>query len=467
MFNLSDFANHTGNLMLKSKEREIQANCIETLASLPQTNTNIIYLRELLEKELAPELLPLVINKLSKFPSVNLSAQIEKYLNHSQPYIFIESCLYLHRNPHYKHKHDIEDRLVARLSDQNNLYFTDYLRAVGELKQKNYSQYVVPYLNSSKITVRLAAFEAYTKIFEGQLNTQVTHWINGLKAPHKEIKLLALQSLKECPPLTDWKPVIALLNAKDHMIVKESRNLLQQHLNICEPELIRTALLSNISVQQRFEILSLIYRRLDNDQRANLQKMAKNSLGRFVKTTAIARYHDTKKDKYREVHAIIGKILQEIASEYLLNIITVITFETDQNQDFYQRVTRGLLSTNRAQQGNALEVLSNAGERKLTEILTRFFEERLVDPRSIGRFHLINFAEPINLANDKEYETALMAIEHDMLKACLYFESLKFGKTDIRLDHLSKPVRDLLKENIKALPLHKKQECLQPGQLDA
>jgi hypothetical protein len=72
--------------------------------------------------------------------------------------------------------------------------------------------------------------------------------------------------------------------------------------------------------------------------------------------------------------------------------------------EFFQRVSRGLLSDNRANQGNALEVLSNAGEKYLVNRVLKCFEE--------------GFNQQLNIDN---YEAELFALDHPMLNECLIY----------------------------------------------
>ena len=450
MFRMNQFVNRVGNLMLKTQLFDIKSHCVETLASLPQSNTNITYLMEALRQENDPKLIPLILKNLGRFPSVNLSELVEKLLNHTTPEVFVEACLYLHRHPSYKAKKEIENRLLSRLEHLDDPNFTLYLQAVGELRQAKYSETILPFLDHVKPTIRLAAFNAYVRMLEGHLEPHKSRLIDALyNTSSKDMKVLALQALRECRPLEDWSPVIHLLNARDRAVVNESKGLLQFHLSASEPELVRTLFLQSASVQQRFEILSLLYPRLDVLQRSALRRMADNSLKSFIKVTGLLRLHQIKPNNYESVHELVTKILLEIAEEHLLNVVTVITYEAEQNEEFFQRVGRGLLSHSKANQGNALEVLSNAGERYLSGRLLKFFEERGSDVKTINRMHLVLFAEPLGLT-EMNYETQLFAIENDMLRACLYYDSLQHGKSNLRLDHLTKSVRVLLLDSKRA-----------------
>ncbi|WP_171899569.1 hypothetical protein, partial [Candidatus Marithrix sp. Canyon 246] len=206
-----------------------------------------------------------------------------------------------------------------------------------------------------------------------------------------------------CESLPDWSAIINLLAARDRSLVNESKNLLKHKLNLSKQSLINKLFTEKISAQQRFEILSLVFLFLNEKQRSDLVQAADEALNNFLFIHALLQQH--KLLIYgNKTHDLITKILHEIAEEYLLHVLTVITFAAKENMEFFQRVSRGLLSENRANQGNALEVLSNAGEKYLVNRVLKCFEE--------------GFNKQFNIGN---YEAQLFTLDNSMLNECLLY----------------------------------------------
>lgn len=443
---LNHFVNQVGNLLLKSNVFQIQASCINTLSSLPLSNSNITYLVEALRIKNDPEILPLILKNLALFKTINLNREIEKLLAHPSPEVFVEACLCLYGHPLYKAKPAIEKKILERLAQANKThdeYTPLYLYALGELRQPHYSDIVLPFLDKGNLETRSAAFTAYVRMLSGQLEPYKARLVEALSSPSKEVKITALRALKECHPLEDWAPVIHLLGSRDRTLVNESKELLRLNLNSCKQSLIKRVFSEIGSVQERFEILSLIYLKLTDEQRDRLQKMARIALRKFVQTNGLLKIHQNKhiNTKTRD---LIAKILQEIAENHLLNVLTVITYVAEQNLEFFQRVSRGLLSPSRANQGNALEVLSNAGEKFLAGQVLKYFDERVNDIQGVNRIYFILFHRPLEI-NETNYESHLLALNHDMLRACLhYIQYEKIGR--LRLGKATRNVRELLIE---------------------
>jgi len=443
---LNYFVNQVGNLMLKTRNFEIKKHCIHTIAALPQSNVNITYLVEVLKTENDPKVLPLVLKHLGQFRNVNLNYTIEKLLGHESPEIFVEATLCLYHHPQYKAKQTLERRLLNRLEKGDKKYTPLYIYGLGELHQAHNIDRILPYLDSPKYPgdVRVAAFTAFIRMLEGQLEAHKPRLVKALSSPVKEIKILALQALKECEPVEDWAPIIHLLGEKDRTLVNESKELLRLSLGECKPALIEQAFSEKISVQERFEILSLIYAKLNEAQRQRLQKMADKSLHKFIYLNGLLKIHQSMKTPTK-VHDLIAKILHEVAENHLLNVVTVINYAAEQNTEFFQRVSRGLLSPSRANQGNALEVLSNSGERYLSGRVVKFFEERPNTLDAINRVHIALFERPLTV-NNKNYVSHLVSLDNEMLKSCLhYIRKQRTGKW--HLENASSGVKKLLRES--------------------
>lgn len=443
LLRLNFFANQVGNLLLQTKTFAIKEHCLNTLAALPQSPINISYLTEALETEKNPDVLPLILRNLANFKSTHLNTTVEKFLNHPVPAVFVSACLYLYKHPHYVPKKEIEKRLLARLMTSSSANLPLYLQALSELRQPHHSETILPFLDDDLLEVRVAAFIAYVHLLEGRLNPYKSRLIDALNSSSKEMKVTALRALKECQPLEDWTPVIRLLGARDRVIVNESKELLRLNLYACRNALISQVFSGTLTVQQRFEILSLIYPKLNELQRRHLQEIADTALKNFVQMNSLLNIHQAMPDS-NKVHGLIAKVLQEIAESHLLTVITVITYTADQSVEFFQRVSRGLLSLSRANQGNALEVLSNAGEKYLVGRVLKYFEERLVDIEGFSHIYTLLFAESLDI-NASNYEAHLWKLEHDMLRACLlYLEKERTGS--LKLEHSNRKICVLLTE---------------------
>lgn len=422
---LNYFINTVGNLLLKSAHLTIKEHCINTLAALPQSSTNITYLSEALKLEQDPKLLALILKQLTAFKTVHINNLVEPLQHHPDPNVSVHACLYLHQHSPLHRQKALEQLLLKQLHQASNAHLTIYLEAVGALQHPEYATEVLPYLDQEQPQVRVAAFSAYIYLLQGQLDPHKDLLLQALKSHNKEMKLVALRALKECHLETPehWHPIISLLGAKDRTLVHESKELLRLSLSACKPALIECAFAEQVSVPQRFEVLSLIYPKLSEAQKRTLHYQAEKALKRFVQLMGLLKWHQTLAVE-SQVYELIAKLLQELAEEQLLQVLTIITFASGQNLEFFHRVGRGLLSLNRAQQGNALEVLSNAGERHLVAKILKFFDERLTDAQAISRIHQLLFGSPWRLTQ-KIYQDYLTALNHDMLKACLIYQQFE------------------------------------------
>jgi ATP/ADP translocase len=443
---LNAFINPVGNLLLKTSQFDIKKYCLSTLVALPQSNHNLTYLIEALQKEQNAQVLALILKNLSKFKSINLDNTIENLLFHPSPTVFVEACLCLYNHPLYRHKKSLERQILTRLQTTPLSSETElYLYALGELHQSSYSKYVLPFLDINNANIRLAAFTAFIRMLEGQLEPYKQLLLRALASTDKEMKIVALRALKECQSLEDWSPVIQLLGSKDRNLVNESKELLRLSLGTCKTDLIKQAFAENILAQQRFEILSLIYSKLSEEQCQRLRHGADEALRKFVQINGLLKLH-LSLESVNKTHDLITKVLQEIAEEHLLHVLTVITFASEQNMEFYQRVSRGLLSLSRANQGNALEVLSNAREKYLVNRVLKYFDERLNDIRAVSRIYFALFGETLRLTRNS-YRARLLALDNNMVRACLlYTEQEQTGR--LLLENANEPVRKLLTENL-------------------
>lgn len=451
---LNFFVTQVGNLLLKTKDFQVKEHCLNTLAALPQSNTSVTYLLESLKTDQDSRVLPLILRTLTQFKSVNFNASVEKLLDHSDPQVFVEACLCLYKHPLYTRKQQLENRILDRLLDPNQPNFPLYLYTLGEFSKARYSDKVEPYLQHANPEIRLAAFTAYVQMLEGQLENHKTVLIDALNSPLKEIKVTALQALKECQPLENWTPVIRLLGAKDKVLVNESKELLRLNLTHCKSALVIRVFSDSVSVQERFEILSLVYSKLTDQQRHRLRKGADDALKKFLQTQALLKLHEHEAVQSKS-HELVNKILQEVMENHLLHLLTVITYASEQSLEFFQRVSRGLLSLSKANQGNALEVLSNAGEKYLVGRILRYYEERPIDVRSINRLYLMLFSEPLPV-NENNYDSHLQAIDNDVLRACLHYRQQERTGNSMMERSTSRRVRDFLVESSQPKPLFKR-----------
>ncbi|OQW94306.1 MAG: hypothetical protein BWK79_06525 [Beggiatoa sp. IS2] len=433
LLKIEHFSSYVGHLLLKTKVHEIKQYCLSTLAVFPRSSAILTYLLGALIIEEDYQTLSLILKNLAGYPSADFCKEVEEFLGHPAPEVFVAASLCLYHHPLYQRKQNIERKILARLmGNSDSPHFSLYLYALGELQQVHYHEVVIPFLESSHVDIRIAAFTAYLRILADQLDSYQPQLLIALNSPIKEIKIIALQALKKCRPLADWSVITQLLGDKDRILVNESKELLRINLQTCKPFLTTQIFSDKISTQQRFEILSLIYNQLNDEQYHQLQQEAHKSLKKFVRIHWLIKLH-LSRARSSKTHLLIAKVLQEVAEDYLLHVITVITYSSGKNQEFFQRVSRGLLSTSRANQGNALEVLSNAGEKFLTNKVLRYFEERINDIQGFNRIYMVLFSEALTVA-ETHYDSLLLGLEHDFIKACLsYIEFEKSGHLNLAI----------------------------------
>ncbi len=439
--------NQIGNLLLKTKYYEIKKHCLLTLNAFLPSHSNLMYLGEALQKETDERVLPLILKNLVRFRSHNLNQIVTKLLAHPLHPVFIEAALCLYNNPKFERKIWIETEIInrlkrAKLPDEQ----AAYLYALGELQQSKYSNNVLPFLDNKNPKLSLAAFIAFVNLEKGQLDSHKDRLINMLISNDNAMKIEALHALKDCYFLTEWSSIIQLLDDMDEEIVKESKGLLELNLAKCKPKLIETLFSDNLSVQKRFEVLSLIYPKLNKEEMQRLLQYANLALQKFTEANALLKLHESLEHRGK-AYDLIAKVLQEIAEDHLDHIITIITYASEKDSEFFQRVSQGLKSSNRANQGNALEVLSNAGEKYLVSRILKYFEERLNDVKAIGRVYIVLFNKILKVEKSR-YEELLLALDNDIIKACLlYIEQEKTGVLELK--DVKETVRDLLTVEVK------------------
>jgi ATP/ADP translocase len=434
--------NQVGNLLLKKNSYEIKKHCLQTLNAFPPSHTNLMYLGEALEKETDERVLPLILRNLARFGSNNLGQIVTKLLAHPSYSVFIEAALCLYNDPKFERKIWIETEIKTRLK-QAKLPDEQaaYLYALGELQQSKYNNNVLPFLDNKNPKLSLAAFIAFIKLQKGKLDTHKSRLINTLSSNNNAMRIEALHALNDCYFLTEWSPIIQLLDDMDEEIVKESKGLLELNLAKCKSKLTETLFSKNLSVQKRFEVLSLIYLKLNEEEKQILLQDADLALQKFTEANALLKLHKSLEHQGK-AYDLIAKVLQEIAEDHLDHILTIITYVSEKDLEFFQRVSHGLKSSNRANQGNALEVLSNSGEKYLVGRILKYYEECLNDVKAIGRVYITLFNKILKVEK-KRYEELLLALDNDIIKACLlYIQQEKTGVLELKA--VKKTVYDLL-----------------------
>ncbi len=440
---LRHFIHPVGQLLAHTENIKIKRYCIETLSAMPGAENVASYVLSALKTEHDPQMIGLMIRTLGQqdLSREELCQKIEKFLLHPRPQVFTETFLCLYNNPHYPHKIALEGRLLVRLEHPELSDFALYLQALGEMKKSSYSALVTPFLDHQNLAIRLAAFKTYINLLKGHLDFYKHHFIKALDSPSKEMKIVALQALKDCSPPDDWQPIIRLLGAKDRILVKESKELLHLRLTSAKEALIEEVFTQDIAVDERFEVLSLAYTLLNHEQRQQLKQQADVAFQAFVRHTALLmlyRCHETDSP----TKSLVEKILKEMANHYLYTLLTELTYLANESREFYFRISRGLLSDNKANQGNALEVLSNAGEKYLIERIMRYYEERPSTIEQIEHIHQDLFTQALGV-NVDNYREQLMQYNHPLLKAALHY-SAKKSFNHLHLLYEEEDVRALL-----------------------
>jgi ATP/ADP translocase len=424
ILNLRHFIYPVGKLLRQSDNLDIKQQCIDTLAALPHSEATATYLLNALKYERNPHTLALILHNMRRF-SLNIpeiAPCVEQLLRHPDVKVFIYSLLYLYNTPHYQAKLALEKRLLKRLECPNLPRFSLYVYALGELHQSHYCSLVATFLNSNDVEVRVAAFKAYIKLLGNQLDSAKDYFLTALNSPSKEIKIAALQALRQCTPPSDWRPVIHLLGVKDRAVQLESLELLRLRLNECRPALLNEVFKPDIPVEEKFEILALVYSRFTPQQQARLRTDGENALQRYINVRVLQKLYRSNVIP-TALDDLINKILDEIATTHLLQSIAAITFLAEESREFFQRVSRGLESSNRANQGNALEVLSNVTEKYLGQKILRYFDARPSQTEDFAQIHHTLFGSTLAV-NCDNYMQHLAELNHPLLRACLEYEGV-------------------------------------------
>jgi len=143
-------------------------------------------------------------------------------------------------------------------------------------------------------------------------------------------------------------------------------------------------------------------------------------LAEFVRVRALARLYQEHTMIAPKLKALVEKTLAELAENHLLYVLTAITFLSNESREFFQRLGRGLQSDNKANLGNALEVLSNAGETELAARLQKVVEERSEGLEAMAKVYMSLFAKPLEISLEN-YAAKLYQTNNPLLRACLYY----------------------------------------------
>jgi len=445
-----DFVHRLGAFLHRSNLADnviIKRYCIQALAALPPSKLVMTHLCNALRNEHNTEILTLLLNTLDQYHQADKSliGYIEKFLLHPSPAVFVAACLCLHHHPDYTQKTMLEERLLARIKNRELPQFERYLAALGDLQQTRYSHVLLPFLDDPRDQVQLAAFKAHIQLLHDQLEGYKDSFVKALASPNKEIKIAALHALKECSTIHDWQPVIQLLGSPERALVDESKELLRLRLSRSKSALLTTLFSNQSSVEQSFEILSLIYQQFTQTQKTRLGQDADDSFRQFIYTQGLLLLYK----QYEPNHsskALAEKILQELSETHLQRLLVAITYLSNESLEFFQRISRGLLSHSKANQGNALEVISNVSEKHLSGRLLYYYENHLDDIKRLESIHQKLFEHGLPLEPDN-YHAHLFNIQHDLLRACLYHVAQQQELDDgYNLDLLyeNKKTRDLL-----------------------
>jgi len=421
---LKGFVHPVGRLLQRCEHLEVKKHCLETLAGMPGSDMVMLHLLNALKNERDPTVLALLLRNLSQFKidDHHIHEVVEKFLLHPKPAVFCETCLCLYHNIGYKNKDNLENLLLQRIQNPHLACFPIYLSTLGKMRQADFSHIIVPYLDQAQADVRLAAFVAYIEMMEGHLDPHKERFIEALASPSKDMKIAALRALRECSPPEDWTPVIELLAAKDRAVVTESKELLRLNLHSCKNSLIQQVFEKDEPVQEKFEILSLVYPRFSAQQKMRLRESAEYSLEQYIRMRILYRLYHEQNTSTAEpnLKALVEKTLLEIAENHLLHVLTAITFLSNESREFFQRLGRGLQSDNKANLGNALEVLSNANERELSARLLKIAEERWSNVDIISKVYALLFEREVDITAEN-YTAKLLQLKHSLLRACLHY----------------------------------------------
>lgn len=419
---LKGFVHPVGRLLQRTEHLDVKQHCLETLSTMPGSDAVMLHLLAALKSERDPNVLALLLRNLSqyKIDDYNLREVVEKFLLHPDPSVFAETCLCLYHNPGYGDRESLEDRLLQRVQHPDLVGFPQYLTALGQLRQADFSHVIVPYLDHPRPEIGSAAFAAYIDMMQGHLDPHKERFIEALESPSKDMKIAALRALRECSPPEDWTPVMEILAAKDRAVVNECKELLRLNLNSCKSSLIEQVFQKDVPVQEKFEILSLVYPRFSTTHKDRLRESAEHSLEQYIRARVLYRLYQEHAGADPSLQSLTEKALREIAENHLLHVLTAITFLSNESLEFFQRLSRGLQSDNKANLGNALEVLSNANERELSARLLKVAEERNASLEAIGKVYQSLFERDLDVTAEN-FMAKIYQIKHSLLRACLHY----------------------------------------------
>ncbi|MBT4837073.1 MAG: hypothetical protein HON94_06975 [Methylococcales bacterium] len=390
------YLHDTGILLIQSDHFEVKKQAAKTLSLIKQSNAALTYLIKALKFEQKPDVIEMILKTLSSFHQEKLGSSIERFLLHPWAGVFSQACLCLYRNDFFENKEKIQQLYLNRLKQSTPAQQKLLLSIFIPLNCQSNIQFIKDHMNSDNIHLRLESTKVYLKIHENNLDFFINELITMSGSAIENERLLATQALSNCRPTEDFEKITLLLNDNSSDVMHATIDLIRIHLAFYRDKLFQLLITNQINEIIRHELTRLLYSHLNSSEKQQLQYFTIQCMKQWMQLYSLYLVLKDCDAITIDEKQQINTCLLENQKENITITLIMISQISNKNQEFWKRLQRGLLSSNKKDLGNALEILSHTKKHALRTQLEAFFENIPEDLVSLNQLFYTLFKESLS-----------------------------------------------------------------------
>ncbi len=416
----------------------LRRKCLQTLSGFPNV-LNPLVLQKAIKEESSPAIIALLLEYLGNFRSLDLRDKILPFWKHSSAEVSSQAAVCLYQNDFFQEKEKIIKWLGKQLQDPKQDP-SPFIRALGKTQNPSAFPLIELFINSPNGKEQFLAYQATGRLWETVPKKYAPILLKGLENPDQKIKLTSFKAITRLEVINDWFPIVSLLGDKSPVVIRTAKDFLRLHIDDCKRTCLDCLLADHLPALQKFEILSLIHEHLNREEILSLEDLGQKSLQKifevhYLQITLLTQYPEEK-----EWNILFTKCFQELEENYWLWILTIITYQSGKDEEFFWRVNRGIVSSDKSFYGNALEALSHSKEKKLSRALVKYHQFRPTDSPSLKKLYYDIFKEEFSMDN-LAWKKRIVQLPHDFLRAVAIYT---FGKKNVFSTEENSRVSELL-----------------------
>lgn len=409
------FIHEIGLMLLHHSHFEIKREAANTLKTLSNKNESMTYLIKSLRFEKDPKTIEMILTILREFKEEDYQSSIERYLLHPEPRIFQTACCCLYHNHHYQHQATLKSQLQLRLLQAN---INDQVRLIKTYQTMGTPEddaLIQQFLNHQNPGLHLAALETLSTLHHDHAQQHYDIYKMELTQQDAKNKILALNGLKSCKPLRDISIIIHLLTDPNNNVQQSTIELIRYHIHAYQKSLVPFIFKSDQSATISYHLAPIILPRLNQHDKKEIYQqliIASRILiqCKIIKHLMPAHYYS---DRH---YQLITKCINEIEQTHLTYLLLWIVQNANKTMRFYHRIFNGLISCDKKNQGNALEVLSHLPKSDFSALVMSLYEHHSL--AHINTIYHLRFPEQV-IINENNWQDILIQFPHPVLIACL------------------------------------------------